>query len=293
MEVGDEMSIFSAMNWMQTHRRRPEFGEPWQSRRTPVQLQTENGFAMVRRSDLEGKSSIDGTEHCFVVRDPYGYELDITVDFSEASIGEVIRRSRGSITLASAYWINRAERHLADYLWENDDYPPDGKITVDYLTPDDLDLARRWKSGVPRELVTIPKKFRPTKISTDGDGPKPKPQPIRFLTENGYSIVRLAEVNPSVSDRPQECHFRVTNLKGSEREITVRFDEALTRQIQSRRRRVQLTAASKFWPVIAEKYLADYVWRQDQFPTNDELIIDQLSDDDLLLGAHWHDQDGG
>jgi len=290
MEVGEIMSILSVMNWTTSHLTRPKLkSESPQIRPNPIQLQTENGFSIVRRCDLDEQSSINGTEHCFVVRDPYGYELDITVDISEASIGEVISRSRGRITLASTYWINCAERHLADYLSETDDYPPDGRITVDYLTPDDLDLARRWSTEVSPELVTIPKKFKATPISADGDGSKPKSQPIKVVTENGYSIVRVCEVDQSISDTPDGCHFRVEDPDGAQRDITVRFADELLRRIQSGRRRGALAFASKFWPVMGEKFLADYLWREDRMPPTDEFIIDQLSGDDLLLGEHWLD----
>ena len=110
----------------------------------PIELQTENGFAIIRLADVNKSVSIEGTRHYFIVRDPNGYELDITVEISDAVIAEVRRRCRGRITLASSFWINCAERHLTDYLWEHEDYPPDGWITVDHLTLEDKELARRW-----------------------------------------------------------------------------------------------------------------------------------------------------
>ena len=115
-----------------------------QARPRPIELQTENGFAIIRLSDVDKTVSMTGVKHCFIVRDPQGYELEITVDITEAAVAEVLRRSRERLTLESSYWINCAERHLAAYLWENDDYPPDAKLTLDQLTLDDLDLARRW-----------------------------------------------------------------------------------------------------------------------------------------------------
>ena len=114
------------------------------ARQRPIEVQTENGFAIIRLCDVDRTLSIEGTRHYFIVRDPNGYELDITVDISDAVVAEVRLRCRGRITLASSFWINCAERHLTDYLWENEDYPPDGRITVDQLTLEDLDLTRRW-----------------------------------------------------------------------------------------------------------------------------------------------------
>lgn len=114
------------------------------ARQRPIEVQTENGFAIIRLCDVNKFVSIEGTRHYFIVRDPNGYELDITVDISEAVVAEVRRRCRDRITLASSFWINCAERYLTDYLWEQEDYPPDGRITVDELTLEGIDLARRW-----------------------------------------------------------------------------------------------------------------------------------------------------
>lgn len=114
------------------------------ARQRPIEVQTENDFAIIRLCDVNKSVSIAGPRHYFIVRDPNGYELDITVDISDAVVAEVRRRYRGRISLASSFWINCAERHLTDYLWEHEDYPPDDRITVDQLTLEDMELARRW-----------------------------------------------------------------------------------------------------------------------------------------------------
>jgi hypothetical protein len=112
--------------------------------RNPVEYQTENGFAIIRLGDVDKSVSTVGPRHYFIVRDPCGYELDITVEISNGAVAGVMWRCRGRITLESPFWITCAESHLATYLWENEDYPPDGKLTVDQLSLDDIDLARRW-----------------------------------------------------------------------------------------------------------------------------------------------------
>jgi hypothetical protein len=111
----------------------------------PIEYLTENGFSIVRRCDID-KSIPAGTKHSFVVRDPHGYELEITVDISDSAIAEIINRSSGRLSLNNSYWICCAERHLANYLWESDDYPPEARLKVDVLTLDDLNLARRWEA---------------------------------------------------------------------------------------------------------------------------------------------------
>jgi hypothetical protein len=111
----------------------------------PIEFLTENGFSIIRLSDIDKSISPVGPVHEFLVRDPYGYELNITVHISNDAVTEIGRRSRVRISNVSSYWIAMAERHLATYLWEVDDYPPDASLTVDELTIDDTDLARRWK----------------------------------------------------------------------------------------------------------------------------------------------------
>jgi hypothetical protein len=110
----------------------------------PIEFLTENGFSIIRLSDIDKSIPAVGATHEFLVRDPHEYELHITVQVSSDAITEIGRRSRGRISNESSYWISLAERHLATYLWEKDGYPPDAKLDVDDLTLDDIDLARRW-----------------------------------------------------------------------------------------------------------------------------------------------------
>jgi hypothetical protein len=111
----------------------------------PIELITENGFSIVRASDLYGDGATGAREHSFLVRDRDGYELDIAVEIDPAAALEVVKRSAGRISSRNSYWICCAERHLADYLFEQDDYPPNATLKVDRLSPDDLDCAMRWQ----------------------------------------------------------------------------------------------------------------------------------------------------
>lgn len=119
-------------------------GDSETARYGPIELITENGFSINRASEVEGSRTPSAGPYAFVVRDPHGYELDIAVEIDPSAVLEVFKRSEGRISGDSSYWICCAERHLADYLWEQDDYPPDGVLKVVLLTPRDLNLARRW-----------------------------------------------------------------------------------------------------------------------------------------------------
>jgi hypothetical protein len=110
----------------------------------PIEFLTENGFSIIRLSDIDKSIPAVGKMHEFLVRDPHNYELHVTVQISSNLIAEIDRRSWGRISNESSYWIALAERHLATYLWENDDYPPEAKLEVEDLKLEDIDLARRW-----------------------------------------------------------------------------------------------------------------------------------------------------
>ena len=115
--------------------------------------------------------------------------------------------------------------------------------------------------------------------------------PIQYVTENGFSIIRLSEVDGLENDTARECRFLVRNERGWEREVTVHFEESLIAQIQSRRRS-RLSETSILWLICAEQCLATYLWENDKYPDGGELNISELSVDALLLATHWSDQQG-
>jgi hypothetical protein len=110
----------------------------------PIELITDNGFSIVRAIEFDGRRPSPAGKYEFVVCDAHGDQLEITVEIDGKVVIEITLRSRGRISSQSSYWICCAERHLADYLWEEDSYPPDGKLTVEELTLEDLNLANRW-----------------------------------------------------------------------------------------------------------------------------------------------------
>ena len=111
--------------------------------------------------------------------------------------------------------------------------------------------------------------------------------PIKYLTENGFSIVRLSEISP-VIDTPRECRFLVQHEDEREREVTVGFEETLIERLQIRRR-ARLSESSSFWLVCAELCLANYLWENDHYPPDERLMIRELPPDELMLALHWKD----
>ena len=110
----------------------------------PIEYLTENGFSIVRPGEGDGTAGAPEGRYVFMVRDPRGSEREITVSIAQQAVNEITLRSRGRVSSESSYWICCAERHLAEYLWENDNYPPEEVFKVEQLTPEDVNLAIRW-----------------------------------------------------------------------------------------------------------------------------------------------------
>jgi hypothetical protein len=113
--------------------------------------------------------------------------------------------------------------------------------------------------------------------------------PIQYVTENGFRIIRLCDVDRSVTATSSECRFLVFNERGWKREVTVAFEQSLIAQVQSRRRS-RLLDSSTLWLVCAEQRLATYLWENGDYPEGGQLIIGELPADELLLATHWSDQ---
>ena len=46
-----------------------------------------------------------------------------------------------------------------------------------------------------------------------------------------------------------------------------------------------------FWLVCAEACLANYLWEKNQYPSDGQLEINELSSDQLMLALHWRDRE--
>jgi hypothetical protein len=114
--------------------------------------------------------------------------------------------------------------------------------------------------------------------------------PIKYVTENGFSIVRLCEVDRAINNSPTDCGFLVQRDDGPVREIHASFAGQLVADLLIRRR-TPLSDTSVFWLVCAESCLANYLWEFDEFPLHDYLAIQHLSPDELMLALHWRDRD--
>lgn len=107
----------------------------------PIELQTENGFSIVRQWEAEQKPPPSDGTYPFIVRNPTCEERRIIVAVAESLVARTQFQTAG---LSEDYWIYCAERHLANHLGETDDFPPDDRIRIEELDREDLLSALRW-----------------------------------------------------------------------------------------------------------------------------------------------------
>ena len=111
----------------------------------PIELQTENGFSIVRQWEAEQKPPpADGT-FAFIVRNSNCEERRIIVAVADNLVSRTHFQTAGRPGLSVDYWVYCAERHLANHLWESDDFPPNDSIRIEELDREDLLAALRWE----------------------------------------------------------------------------------------------------------------------------------------------------
>ena len=117
------------------------------ARTRPIELLTENGFIIWRPWEGDGVPPPTSGTYRFRVRNPQNVERDIVVEIADAIVARIAIQTGGRIPLHSPFWICCAERHLANYVWEIDDFPINHKLRVEQLDPEDVISAVRWEKA--------------------------------------------------------------------------------------------------------------------------------------------------
>ncbi|HBB98912.1 MAG TPA: hypothetical protein DC054_26340 [Blastocatellia bacterium] len=115
----------------------------------PIELQTENGFSIVRQWEAEQKPPPSDGTFAFIVRNPNCEERRIIVAVADNLVARTQFQAAGRPRLSGDYWIYCAERRLANHLWENEDFPPNDRIRIEELEREDLLVALRWQRSPP------------------------------------------------------------------------------------------------------------------------------------------------
>jgi hypothetical protein len=113
-----------------------------------IHLLTENGFVIVRPWEANNVPPPAAGAFPFRVESGDGIDREVSVGISDRLLKETTRRTHGRIQPADQFWICCAERRLANYLMEHDEFPSANEMIIDLLDREDLMLAIRWgKSG--------------------------------------------------------------------------------------------------------------------------------------------------
>ena len=109
-----------------------------------IEIVTENGFCITRARDLKVSGSDSASECHFIVGIASAGIRSVRVKFTEAAIAMAQRQGSAPLSLTNSFWLHCAERHLAKYVWEHNECPPDGLLTIDSLSPKDLPSVSHW-----------------------------------------------------------------------------------------------------------------------------------------------------
>ena len=105
---------------------------------------TMNGFHVFIPPDFD--RSIDDVpgERRFFVRSPNGDEKEVVVEIADAPATYIERMIQRPLSRKSSFWTLHAQRTLTDYLWNEAQIPPSGRLEMHSLDQDDVEMAARW-----------------------------------------------------------------------------------------------------------------------------------------------------
>jgi CheY-like chemotaxis protein len=85
-------------------------------------------------------------EHAFRIARFPGVESTVVVAIDNESLARVERLTNRHLRADGAYWRAQAERRLSDYVWREGRIPESGRLTVDDIEREDVDLALAWEA---------------------------------------------------------------------------------------------------------------------------------------------------
>ena len=110
-----------------------------------IQFLTDNGFVIVRPWETNDALAPAEGAFRFRVQHPEGIEREVEVGISNRVMIETALRTRGRIEAANQFWTCCAERRLANYLMEHDEFPLANELMIETLDREDVLLAIRWE----------------------------------------------------------------------------------------------------------------------------------------------------
>jgi CheY-like chemotaxis protein len=105
---------------------------------------TMNGFHVFIPPDFTRSIDDVPSERRFIVRSPNGDEKIVVVEIADAPVTYVERMIQRPLSRKSSFWTLHAQRTLTDYLWNEAQTPPSGRLEMHELDRDDVEMAARW-----------------------------------------------------------------------------------------------------------------------------------------------------
>jgi hypothetical protein len=119
--------------------------DPVEAETRPIEFLTENGFFIQRPWEIDQSEPPCTGSFDFLVRDPQGLERRVKVEIAHHLVLRIAIQTGQRILLANSFWICCAERHLANHLWETNDFPLRNELRIAQLDPEDITTASRWR----------------------------------------------------------------------------------------------------------------------------------------------------
>jgi CheY-like chemotaxis protein len=118
------------------------------------------------------------------------------------------------------------------------------------------------------------------------EAPAPAPPIIETITMNGFSILDMDKEGRQL---PDQRRFAVVSPVGTRHEVLVQIGAEAVGYVERLTRR-RLPPESSFWTEQARRLLSDYLWNEGDVPLTKELILKQLSRDELPIAERWTDE---
>ena len=109
---------------------------------------------------------------------------------------------------------------------------------------------------------------------------------IELVTENGFHIIRACELVSAPANAPGVHRFIVRDQFERERAVIVEFALSARAQLERSSRR-RLAPDCSYWLACAERALAAYLWRQDMYPPDARLVLQEVCLNELELARCW------
>lgn len=124
--------------------RRPERRPSTWPEGPPIEAVTLNGFRIVA---APAPTDAAHGEHTFRVRHfAAGTESTVTVSIVPDAVARVERLTHRALRPNGAFWRVQAERLLAAFLWSEGRVPENGRLAVEDISRDEIDVAAAWKA---------------------------------------------------------------------------------------------------------------------------------------------------